>query len=551
MRVQINFLQIPSHLISPPGPQHFFLRQWDIHSGCQLSKNPKAHLTTKDVVIPPPKYRFKQIKLPPKPIPTEQLEGLETEFAGMKMRTPFGVGAIGAPERNGFKNPKELAELYLKSLEAGAGHVNLCSLMYVSPEDEKIILAKTRKKTWDVLWEKQGKPRPRPFIYGYQWETSWGFLAISMATGGKDMHIVNDGRHGEELLRAQEMIVEIIKARRPENAPIIANVQGYGGIPEGYVPSAKAAEEIGVEIIELNLACPIPAGLVEAVDFYLEEDWPACGPGQYTALMKPKIGEKIVRAVVKAVNIPVGVKLSPEITGFPVCIELAMRFQKAGAKFITTLNNGVTIIPPDIYNRGKPRMPNVDVNAFCGLSGPNLLLENYKVTAAITRHVPDMEVMSVGGISTPENVVEMLMLGAKTTEQVTQIKLRGLQTLRDNVQFFQYFMAEQNYESVQEFIGIHQQYIGGIEEMCGLEDMAYIGVTDQERCIGCGICCDMPDKICRTMNNGKVVVDLSRCNGCGVCVLCCPVGACFMKPVTGRIPPGSFTLAQFGSAPRS
>jgi dihydroorotate dehydrogenase/Pyruvate/2-oxoacid:ferredoxin oxidoreductase delta subunit len=358
------------------------------------------------------------------------------------------------------------------------------------------------------------------------------------------MHIMNDGRHGEDLLRAQEQIVEIIKAKRPENSPIIANVQGYGGIPEGYVPSAKAAEEIGVEMIELNLACPIPAGLVGAVDFYLEEDWPACGPGQYTALMKSKIGEKIVRAVVKAVNIPVGVKLSPEITGFPVCIELARKFQKAGVKFITTLNNGVTIIPPDIYNQGKPRMPNVDVNAFCGLSGPALLLENYKVTAAIIRHVPGMEVMSVGGISTPENVVEMLMLGANTTEQVTQIKLRGLQTLRDNVQFFQHFMAEQNYESIQEFIGIHQKYIGGIEEMCGLEDTTFIGVTDPELCIGCGICCDMPDKICRTMNNGKAVVDLSRCNGCGVCVLCCPVGACLMEPVTGRTPPGPFTLAQ-------
>ena len=508
-----------------------------------MSTKSKSVLTARDLIFQPPRYEFKPIELPPKPIPSEELAGLETEFAGMKMRTPFGVGAIGAPERNGFKCPEELAELYLKCLDAGAGHVNICSLMYFSAEDEKKLLAKTRKKTWEVLYKKLGKPKPHPLIYGYQWETPWGFLAMSMATGGKDMHIVDDGRHGENLLRAQEKIIEIVKAKRPENAPIITNVQGYGGVPEGYVPSAKAAEEIGAEIIELNLACPIPAGLAGAVDFYLEEDWPACGPGQYTALMKPGVGEKIVREVVKAVQIPVGVKLSPEIAGFPMCVELARRFQKAGAKFISTLNNGVTVIPPDIYNHGKPRMPNVDINAFCGLSGPKLLLDNYKVTAAIVKHVPGMEVLSVGGISTPENVVEMLMLGAKTTEQVTQVKMRGLQTLRDNVHFFQKFMEEQGYGSVKDFIGVHQKYLGGIEEMCGLDDVTYVGETDHARCVGCGICCDMPDKICRTLKNGKAVVDPDRCNGCGVCVLCCPVEACTMKAVSGRIPPGPFTLA--------
>jgi dihydropyrimidine dehydrogenase (NAD+) subunit PreA len=153
-----------------------------------------------------------------------------------------------------------------------------------------------------------------------------------------------------------------------------------------------------------------------------------------------------------------------------------------------------------------------------------------------------MEVMSVGGISTPENVVEMLMLGARTTEQVTQVKMRGLQTLRDNVRFLRWFLEDQGYGSVEEFIGIHQQYMGGIEEMCGLEDVTYIGVTDPGKCVGCGICCDMPDKICKTLKNGKAVVEVDRCNGCGICALCCPVGACSMQPMRGRTRPGAFTL---------
>jgi dihydroorotate dehydrogenase len=41
-----------------------------------------------------------------------------------------------------------------------------------------------------------------------------------------------------------------------------------------------------------------------------------------------------------------------------------------------------------------------------------------------------MEVLAVGGIMNPENVVECLMLGARTTAQVTAVLTRGLDVMR-------------------------------------------------------------------------------------------------------------------------
>jgi hypothetical protein len=66
-----------------------------------------------ELVFSQPRYRFKPLVFPPEPIPEEELEGLSMEFARFKMRTPFGVGSIGAIERNGFRSPDELAGLYL------------------------------------------------------------------------------------------------------------------------------------------------------------------------------------------------------------------------------------------------------------------------------------------------------------------------------------------------------------------------------------------------------------------------------------------------------
>jgi len=105
-------------------------------------------------------------------------------------------------------------------------------------------------------------------------------------------------------------------------------------------------------------------------------------------------------------------------------------YERVGVKFITTMNSGCAVVPPDIYNHGKPVIEGWDRNSITGIQGPYALPHQYLAIAALRHYVPDMEVLAVGGIMNPENVVECLMLGARTTAQVTAVLTRGLDVMR-------------------------------------------------------------------------------------------------------------------------
>lgn len=98
--------------------------------------------------------------------------------------------------------------------------------------------------------------------------------------------------------------------------------QLFGNDPEIMAAAAIRALEFNPDFIDINMGCPAPK---------------VAGNGGGSALMRdPRLAEKIVRAVVTAVNVPVTVKMR---TGFDKdgknAPELAKRCENAGAAAIT------------------------------------------------------------------------------------------------------------------------------------------------------------------------------------------------------------------------
>lgn len=106
----------------------------------------------------------------------------------------------------------------------------------------------------------------------------------------------------------------------PEERPL--GIQIFGPDPEVMAETARLAEEMGADLIDINMGCWVPK---------------VCKTGSGAALLKdPAMAEKIVAATVRAVSVPVSVKVRAgfeyEVFAAP---DLAKRFEGVGAKMIT------------------------------------------------------------------------------------------------------------------------------------------------------------------------------------------------------------------------
>jgi dihydroorotate dehydrogenase len=444
---------------------------------------------------------------------------LDVTLAGVRFRSPIGLAPLGGGSHFGRREADEAREdqvrldFLLRLVRAGSNCVYL-NFSYLTEATLQKVVAQSPAgvaKPGGVWAERTMRATTGASPYGL--EGLYSAVSPGPATPSLERE--------EATLRAQARLIRALRRELPEGVPIVAGVIGCGGLPEAYAESARAAEDLGVDLIEVNFHCPLQAGLQDGVDTALAHQFPPYSQGGLM-VEHPDVVERIVGAVVRAVDTPVGAKFSAE-TGFPRIVGLARRVRDAGAKYVHVGGAAVGIAPPDIYDRGRPLWPFMDGNPFCLTSGSWMRRVCHRDVAAVKRFVPGLDIAASGGLVTPEHCIEAMMLGASVTQICAGVMEQGTMLLSRANSFVDGFLRKQGYGSAQELVGLAQQYIKHPEEL-DLEPGRVVAEVDQEKCTLCGHCWNNMCIAIRA-DRGAVRIDGEKCLGCGACTIACQADA--------------------------
>ena len=180
---------------------------------------------------------------------------------------------------------------------------------------------------------------------------------------------------------------ELPRLKKVFHKPVMANVSGFS-VAEYAETCAMLDREPQVGWLEVNISCPNVHG------------------GGMSFGTDPAQAAAVTRAVKAVTKKPVILKLSPNVTDIA---EMAKACEDAGADGISLINTlqGMRI---DLKTR-KPVLANV----MGGVSGPCVFPVALRMVWQVCRAVK-IPVIGMGGISTAEDVLEMMMAGAAAVE---------------------------------------------------------------------------------------------------------------------------------------
>lgn len=187
-------------------------------------------------------------------------------------------------------------------------------------------------------------------------------------------------------------VEDVIKNELPKlkacfNKPVMANVSGFS-VDEYVYTCEKLDAEEQIGWFEVNVSCPNVHG------------------GGMSFGTSPEAAAQVTRAVKKVTNKPVIVKLSPNVTDI---VSIAKACEDAGADGISLIN---TLLGMKIDLKTKKP---VVANKMGGFSGPAIKPVAVRMVYQVYDAVK-IPIVGGGGVSTAEDVIEMMLAGATAVE---------------------------------------------------------------------------------------------------------------------------------------
>lgn len=366
--------------------------------------------------------------------------------------------------------------------------------------------------------------------------------------GGQKMLAINN----VELISDRPLEVnlgEIAEVKRvwPERAVVVSAM--VESKPETWYDIIRRIQDTGADGIELNYGCP--HGMSER------------GMGSAVGQV-PEYCEQITRWVMEVAQIPVIVKLTPNISDIVMPARAAVAAGANAVSLINTLNSiiGVDLdtleITPNIGGKG----------GHGGYAGPAVKPIALNMLSALGRDPivggSKLPISGMGGISTWRDAAEFLLLGASSLQVCTAVMHYGFRIVEDLCDGLSNWMDEKGFANVSDVVGQSLHRVSDFNNF----DLSFRAVAriDQQKCIRCNLCyvaCNDTAHQCIDLiaKDGDVVQPLSYdirangkeeavhsrpsvhvreqdCVGCRLCYNVCPVEDCIhmIEESSGRPP---------------
>jgi dihydroorotate dehydrogenase (NAD+) catalytic subunit len=205
--------------------------------------------------------------------------------------------------------------------------------------------------------------------------------------------------------------------------PVIVNILGHS--LKEYPEVARHLDgQPGIAALEINISCPNVArgGLAFGAD--------------------PRLAANVVSRVRKAATLPLITKLTPQVTDMGL---IARAAEEAGSDALSLINT-LPAMAVDIHSR-RSRLGRIGG----GLSGPAIKPVALRLVYQAAQAVK-IPVIGLGGIRTPEDALEFLLVGARAVQIGTANFIRPTAAL-EIMEGIKRFLTEQGIPKIDDLIG--------------------------------------------------------------------------------------------------
>ena len=301
--------------------------------------------------------------------------------------------------------------------------------------------------------------------------------------------------------------IKYLKEKYPSKV-IIASIMAPV-VKEEWQNLVKMINETPADAFELNFSCP--HGMPEkGIGMAIGTD----------AEISSMITEWVKEVAVK----PVFVKLTPNVTDITV---ISKAVEKAGCDGFTAINSMQGFMGVNLDTL-EPNLSIDGYSTYGGCTGEIVKPVGLRCVSQI-RKTSDKPILATGGVSSWQDCVQYIAVGADAVEICTEVMLNGYGIINNLKSGLLNYLESKGMNDISELKSIIVSKI--ISHKSLNKEYKVCPSIDKEKCVLCGKCV----KICResehnalSENNKQIVLDKEKCVGCSLCSHICPKNAISM-----------------------